>query len=312
MRDQAGAVARRQVLALGGTDAQIRRRLRRREWAAAADGVYVDHTGPVLGEQQAWVAVLRHWPCALTRESVLCREGLAPEPTRVRLMVDRTRTLADPGVVAERVGDPARWVVPGSRPPRVRLEYAVVKVASSRRPSAAVALLGDTCQRGRSTPARLADEVRSLPRLPRRAFLLEVLDDATTGAYSVLERRFLRDVERAHGLPAGSRQERDARGPRVAYRDVRYAAYRLLVELDGRLGHEQAHDRWRDLDRDLAAALDDQVTTRIGWKQVLEPCRLAQSLALLLAARGWQGTARRCGPSCSVPDSVAQQSPGDC
>jgi hypothetical protein len=53
LRGQSGIVSRRQVLELGGSDADIAARLSRREWARVHPGVYVDHTGPLSWEQRA-------------------------------------------------------------------------------------------------------------------------------------------------------------------------------------------------------------------------------------------------------------------
>jgi hypothetical protein len=127
-----------------------------------------------------------------------------------------------------------------------------------------------------------------------------VLADVATGAYSALERRYLRDVERPHGLPTGHRQRRVSTGRAVAYRDVEYVGLDTVVELDGRLGHEAATDRWADLDRDLDAAVDRRLTVRFGWRQVLQPCRVAAAVATLLRARGWAGDPIPCGPTCPV------------
>ena len=102
----------------------------------------------------------------------------------------------------------------------------------------------------------------------------------------MLERRFLRQVERAHGLPRGRRQRPDPSGPRAAQTDVEYVEQAALVELDGRLGHEWSLDRWADLDRDLAAAATGRLTLRAGWGQVLQPCRFAGVLAVVLATQG--------------------------
>jgi hypothetical protein len=55
---------------------------------------------------------------------------------------------------------------------------------------------------------RLSCALERLGNLKGRASLVGVLRDVAEGAYSVLERRYLRDVERAHGLPAGRRQVR--------------------------------------------------------------------------------------------------------
>jgi hypothetical protein len=132
--------------------------------------------------------------------------------------------------------------------------------------------------------------------------LLErILNDVASGTFSALERRFLVRVERAHGLPTATRQRRVALGHRPYVRDVTYVGLSTVVELDGRLGHDRAVDRWADLERDLASAGAGDLTVRVGWLQVLEAHRLAHGLGALLAARGWTGRARRCGPDCSVP-----------
>lgn len=68
---QSGVVARRQVLAAGQTDNDIRRRLRRRAWAQVHPGVYVDHTGALTWLQRAWAAVLFAEPAALCHDSAL-------------------------------------------------------------------------------------------------------------------------------------------------------------------------------------------------------------------------------------------------
>ena len=130
--------------------------------------------------------------------------------------------------------------------------------------------------------------------------LLELLDDVASGVHSVLEHRYLVDVERRHGLPTGARQVRVDTETGIVFRDVRYAEQRMLVELDGRFGHSDAEDQWDDLDRDLTAALAGALTVRLGWGQVLKPCRVAAAVEVILRARGWEGSPVRCSPSCPV------------
>ncbi len=86
-------------------------------------------------------------------------------------------------------------------------------------------------------------------------WLREVLKDVAAGALSVREHAYLNRVERAHGLPLGSRQKQSARGQGATYRDVEYEAFRLIVELDGRLWHDGPRQRAQDMDRDLDAAI---------------------------------------------------------
>lgn len=316
LREQSGVVTRRQVLALGGRPHDVRRMLRRRELAEVHPGVYVDHTGTPTRRQRQWAAVLVLAPAWLHRESALEAAGFRRDRERqtstVHVMVDASRTCSPPpGVVVERVRDGARWTLDNRRPPRVRAEFALLKSAADRDEAGAVALLSDACQQGHTTPQRLLDVLGELARLPGRAWLLEVLRDVAAGTRSVLERRYLRDVERAHGLPTGSRQCRVSADGTVVYRDVRYARHDTVVELDGRFGHTDSKDRWNDLERDLGAAVAGQVTLRPGWRQVLEPCRLASVVARVLRARGWTGTPRPCGPACSLGlDRVGSASPG--
>ncbi len=70
-----------------------------------------------------------------------------------------------------------------------------------------------------------------------RAELADVLAVAGDGVHSVLEYRYLRDIERAHGLPPSRRQVRVVIDGRVVYRDAYYEKYRVAIELDGRAPH---------------------------------------------------------------------------
>ena len=131
--------------------------------------------------------------------------------------------------------------------------------------------------------------------------LAAVVADVATGAYSLLEVRYLRDAERAHGLPRSHRQVRAAIGSRHCYRDADYVEYGVLIELDGRLGHEAAWDRWADMDRDNAALANGALTIRLGYRQVVgTPCRAAIFVAEVLRGRGWPGVLRPCGPQCEA------------
>jgi very-short-patch-repair endonuclease len=133
-----------------------------------------------------------------------------------------------------------------------------------------------------------------------RAALDDILAAAGDGIHSVLEYRYLRDVERAHGLPRSKHQVRVVIDGRPAYRDAYYEQYQVAVELDGRLAH-QDEERWRDNQRDVKAQARGIVTCRYGWRDVYShPCETAALLARILSQRGWKGTAVPCSPSCPV------------
>lgn len=301
-------IARRQVLAAGGDDLLVARLLRRRTWARVHDGVYVEHTGPLSRRQREWAALLLYAPAVLAGRSALAAHGVTTEvPRDVELAIAHGRRVEEPtGVRTTQLRDFDQVAVLTASPPRLRLEVAALMAASrSPREDSAVAVLADCVRDGHTTTGRLSAELDRLTRLPRRALLRAALTDVGLGAQSPLEWRYLRDVERAHGLPRGDRQVREV-VRRVAgelltavYRDVRYRGLATLVELDGVLGHTASLDRWADLQRDLVAAVAGDITLRAGWQQVLEPCRLAGVVGAVLIARGWEGTVTPCNrPGC--------------
>jgi very-short-patch-repair endonuclease len=286
------------------------RRLRRREWVRPLDGVHLDHTGEPTWLQRSWAGVLRLWPAALAGESAV-RAALGPGRRRhddhgpIQLAVARDRHVHTPtGYRVRRYSGLADRVGRNAGPPRIRLEHAAPDVAA-RQPGEfeTIAVLADICHRRRTTVARVRDAWSRRARLPRRAWLGEILDDIAEGTCSVLEHGYLTRVERAHGLPHGTRQVARQADRGQQLRDVVYRRQALVVELDGRLFHDTARARDADQDRDLdEAALAGGLTVRLGWGQVFDrPCRTTRRLAPLLRSRGGAGTPVRCGPACPLP-----------
>jgi hypothetical protein len=316
---QDGCVSRRQVLAAGMSDNDIERMLRRREWACTHPGVYVDHTGPLTDGQRRWAAVLRYWPAALYGESALEAYGVAPPrrpgepsgpgPVHVAVAHPRKAAAVD-GVRVHRVVDLQDRVAWHLAPPRLQLEEAVLAAcAAAPTPAQALGIAADACGRRRTTAQRILAALGAR-RLTHGAYLRRVLLDVASGAHSVLEHGYLR-LERRHGLPVAVRQRRENTPRGGVYRDAEYLAFGVVVELDGRIGHEWSTDRWADLDRDLDTGADGRVTVRLGWRQVEETgCRTAHRLAQLLRARGWSGAPKRCGPGCEVLEARAPGLPG--
>jgi hypothetical protein len=301
-RQQSGVISRRQALAVGATENDLRRMVRRRELSRVHPGVFVNHTGSLSWEQRAWAAVLTCAPAALAGASALRAHGLrrhgAEDLEAVELLVSADRRVVPPpGVRASRSIAFAAQVQLHLSPPRQRLENAVIQVAGRAAAlDAAVALAADAVQSGRTTVSRLR---RCVPaRRPARslAVLADILDDIESGAYSALERRYLRAVERAHGLPCGARQRRVRIGRDVHYRDVEYVGLRTLVELDGRIGHEWNADRWADLERDLASAAAGNLTLRAGWRQVSNRAAWPPSSAGCSSSEGGMASCVRADP----------------
>ncbi len=305
---QDGVITRAQALAAGLAQHDLRRMIRRREWAVVHPGVYVTHTGPLTWHQRAWAAVLLAWPSALGAESAL-RAADGPgskddgaEKT-IHLVVARHRSgLATPGDVRVQhlagFGDRVLW---NMTPPRLRYEEAALDVAA-RAPSelAAVAAVAKACQTRRTTAHRMLLALGGRTRVTRREWLEAVLRDIGDGTCSALEHGFLTRIERPHGLPVAQRQVRATASTGVVYRDAQFAE-QCIVELDGRLVHESVAQRDSDFERDLDASVDGGSTVRLSWGQVFDrPCPTTTKLVLVLRSHGVTVDARACGPGCPV------------
>lgn len=180
-------------------------------------------------------------------------------------------------------------------PPRIDVEDTVLDLCDEATESEVVGWVTASVQRRLTTPARLGRRVEERRRTRHRRLVLGLLADTAEGAESPLEVRYLRDVERPHGLPRGTRNRR--RGS-IFVTDVDYDPYAVLVELDGRVGHE-GKGRLRDMRRDNVHVLLGRPTLRYGHPDVFEqPCAVAREVAGLLIRGGWGGLPTRC-PRCS-------------
>lgn len=306
---QCGVVSRAQLLAAGLRDHDIERLLRRRDLSPLRRGVYVDHTGEPTWVQQAWGAVLlcrsRPGPegpheesAALRARSALVAADCAParRGTELELVVADKRRLEVPGDIDVRRSSAqlsqVQWHV---SPPRVRLEDAVIDVASAHgRMVDVVAEVSRAVGSRRTTAGRLLTCVEDRDRIAQRGVLTGVLRDLSEGTCSALEHGYLTRIERPHGLPSPRRQSRGRSRTAVIYRDAEYDG--LVVELDGRAWHDSVEQRDRDADRDLLTAATGGTTVRLTWGQVYDrPCWTTGHVARLLGV-----TPRRCGPACTV------------
>jgi hypothetical protein len=305
---QAGVISRRQALSAGLEPHDVRRLLRRREWALLHPGVYVDHTGTPSWLQRAWAGVLLAWPAALCHESAI-RAGDGPGARDrtieelIHVGVDRGRTsLVVPSGVRlhhlSRFEERVQWNL---GPPRLRYDEAALDVAASASTEfASLAALAKACQSRRTTAQRLLATLAERPRMPRRSWLEAALRDVAEGTCSALEHGYLTRIERPHRLPRDTRQVRATSSLGVVYRDAEYADA-CVVELDGRLFHDSATQRDADFERDLDAAVDGRSTVRLSWGQVFDrPCRTGAKLVVVLRAHGVVVEPVSCAPGCAV------------
>ena len=208
-----------------------------------------------------------------------------------------------PGVRLHRSNRAAIARHPTRTPPQSRVEETVIDLTQSARSvEDAVGWLARAVGSRVTTPARLRSVLDGRPRIRWRAVLTAAVDDIADGCHSVLERAYLRDVERAHGLPRADRQAVRRRRGGTRYDDVLYRKYRLRVELDGREAHPLSA-RVRDRRGDNAAVLAGDDPLRYGHGDVYDtPCAVAGEVAGMLTAAGWTGRPRRCRrPGCPIP-----------
>jgi len=304
-RSQAGVITAGQLIAAGVGTHRAENRVRSGYWQRPQRGIYVVFSGPVPPLTRIWAALLRCGrDAALSHETAAELDGLRDNVPmgQVHVSVPAERHVRGdlPGVRVHRVRGLASRVHPARRPPRLRIEETVVDLVMQASSARVVAsLVTGAVQRRLTTPDRLAGSAERRAALPRRALFDALVDDAAEGAESPLEVWFYRRVERAHRLPTGRRQHRSLAGP-ARWVDVDYDAWRVRVELDGRMGHE-GDGRFRDRLRDNHSTVEGRATLRYGHAEVFdEPCEIATEVASVLSGNGWQGLICPCGPQCAL------------
>jgi hypothetical protein len=303
---QHGVLTRGQALELGLSREAIRERLRRGRWQKVYPGVYACFTGTIGRQPALWAAVLHAGPgAALSHQTAAQLHGLSgcdhnspihvtvpsarhPQPVRGLVIYRSDRVVA------------ARH--PCRQPPRTRIEETVVDLTQAAQTfDDALGRLCRACADRLTTLQRLGYAMAARKKLRWRADLAAALGEVRAGAHSILEFRYIRDVERSHGLPTARRQAKAVRPGRTEYRDNLYQDYGVAVETDGSAAHPQSA-RWLDIARDNAAASSGIITLRYSWSDVTtRPCRVAAEIAAVLGTRGWPGAPTTCGPSCHLP-----------
>ena len=283
--------------------------LRRGRWQPLYRGVYATYTGRSSRAGTLWAAVLRCGPDAvLSHHTAAELDRLADQPaSAIHITIpsgQRIRLVASelagglPPIVVHRSLRLAATRHPARRPPRTRIEETVLDLVDAAATfDEAFGWLTTACGRRLTTPWQLSASAAARGRLRWRDDLRGALEEIGDGVMSGLERRFVRDVERPHGLPRPQRQARHRPGDISAYLDNYYADQRLAVELDGLAAHP-AETRWNDIHRDNRFARQGIETLRYNWADVTQrPCLVAAEIAAVLQQRGWTGEFVRC-PEC--------------
>jgi very-short-patch-repair endonuclease len=300
---QSGIVDRGQALALGFSRRQISHRLHSGAWQRVYPGVYATFTGPLSREAQMWAAVRCAGDGAMvSHETAAEVHGIIDKPrsATIHVTVPLRRRPAPKkpvrGIVIHRSDQSKQQFLGPFNLPRTTVEDTVLDlVAVSPTFDRAYAWITRGVSRKRLTVSVLRAALARRRRIRWRRWLDDAFEDARDGVDSPLERRYVRDVERAHGLPKSQRQARREFGGKAHYRDSWYAEYRVVVEIDGPAYHQNEQvqqDKARD---NLNLAMDDVRTYRFGPVEVTERvCETAAMVAATLRRTGWHGTPRPC------------------
>jgi hypothetical protein len=308
---QDGVVAIGQALEAGMTIAHVRGEVRSGRWQIMHRGVYAAFNGSPSRRAELWGSLLRAGPEAvLSHETAAEVYGLIDKRSRlIHVTVphesnpERCGPMA--GVIIHRSRSLARTRHPALNPPRTRLDETVLDlVESARTMDEAYDWICRAIGRRLTTAVRLLTALRARPRFRWRQHIELALGYAEGGALSVLELRYARDVEHAHGIPPAQRQARIRQATGNRYLDNLYLEHSSCVEIDGSAAHPE-DEQWRDKKRDRWNSVHEGIETiRIGvsdlWTQQAQ-CATAADIAKWLTGRG-----PAVGHPCARPDCTVQ------
>src|ERR1700712_523701 len=294
-REQAGVVSRRQSAGFGLSPTVLARLVADGHWGRLGSGGYLGPDVEPSWLGRVWAAVLIGGPGArvggLTAARLL---GLVDEQALpIEILIPFGRRLANrPWLVFRQERDRVRAASTRAEPPRTRIEDTVLDLCAAGSEAACIDWVTKAVQRRLTSPQDLRAARPRRSRQPHPKFLSGVLTDVASGVHSTLEHHYLQDVERAHGLPTGSRQRRTTDSNEFV--DVVYLGRTLVVELDGRIGHV-GEGRFRDRRRDNRNVRQGLPTLRFGWHEITEdPCGVALEVAEVLIGLGWSGYPEKC------------------
>jgi very-short-patch-repair endonuclease len=307
---QGRAIASHQGAEAGINPRAMRTRMGNGRWQRLQWGVYAAYSGEPARETMLWAALLRAGSGAvLSHQTAAERHGLIDGASSlITITVPAARHPAQmkkiPGVVIHRSDAILRTTHPAMLPPCTRVEDTVldlIQIAPTF--DDAFAWICRAIGRRLTTADRIRQSMGARKKTRWRKELTLALGDAGDGVLSLLEYRYVRRVERPHGLPAARRQARIRQRTGNRYLDNLYEAYGVCSELDGTAAHP-ADEQWRDKRRDNANAAQGIVTLRFGLNDLGDRrCDTAATVAAVLHLRGWPDVPHPCSRAgCSIAE----------
>lgn len=290
---QGGVFTRQQAMEAGVTRSVLNRFSREERWYSPARGLW--SVQPRLDWMaRVWGGLLLGGDGAVVGgQAAAALWGAARTPKLVTVWTDSRLRHQHLGLWQFRQG--TRKAADDVEPARLPLAAAVVEMCRSGSVDDVVGHVSRAVGSRQTTASEIRQALEDCRAHPHRRLLGDVTHDHDSGAESPIERRYLIDVERAHGLPEGVRQ---AQASRRGFTDVAYEEYRLLVELDGRAFHEGLA-ALADMSRDNGNLLNGNTTLRYGLSKVAgAPCQVAGEVFTALRRLGRLDRRRYC-PRCA-------------
>jgi len=213
MRWQAGVITREQALLAGLSKSAITSKLERGRWLPVYRGVYATFTGSMDRRAQLWAGVLYAGPGArLSHETAAELIRLTDRRSAlIHVSISARRRVAPAaGVVIHRSINPhVNWRFAHGVPPHTLVEETVIDLVHAATDlNDVIAWVTGAFGRKMTNEERLRRQVSARKKLRWRGELEEIILAGAGGAHSVIEYRYDRDVEQAHGLPQGAKQVR--------------------------------------------------------------------------------------------------------
>jgi len=285
---QCGVLARRQLVDLGVSQANVRRHLRVGRWAERTPTVLTTTTGPLSWDQRLWVAALHAGGNALIGGLTAAKvHGMRNwDRDDITVLVDDELSFDElPGVAFFRTRRPlAAWRAPGDLP-LCRIEPALLLFAGyePHRRTALGAITAAVQQR-LTTPQRLSATLDGMRPLRRAREFRTLLADLTGGAQSLAEI----DVGRAcreFGIapPARQRPRQDRDGKR-RFTDCEWdlpGGRTLVLEVDGGF-HLEVMQYGADMKRQRRLTTTQRIVVRCSAYEIRhEPESVIEDLIAL-------------------------------
>lgn len=303
-REQHDVVTIDQLYRRGFTRRGIDAQVRAGRWQPIHRGVYVLHNGPLPPEARRMAAILACRGALLSHGTAGELWGMTPAdpdgPIHATVPYGNAAVRSD-GLRLHRSRAFAHIGADGLVPPRTNRVHTLLDLAvAAPGPEDATRLVHEVAVAHRIPTTVLARAVELRRPARHRRAIADAVTLLLEGIDSMLELRYREDVEKAHGLPIGRRQEPVLVDGQHRYEDVVYdmPSGRAIVRLDGWESHSDKLTAVTDRRRSVAAILRSSIPIPYGWTEVTTwTCRTAREVEAVLRTIGWTDPSTSC-PRC--------------